>query len=1160
MTVRKMRTAGGIILQTAVCCCFVGNAFEASADSSPPRVRPMPVARAPFETSGKARVAPELLTWNYKPWAFAPEGVYHTWAEFRAGDRSVLLQGQDARLAKRAGLSGWNTTAGFGFIGVYSGKRSAQTPGKNLLAVVQMRIPGEKTNAGQPQEGDSISVDRRKNIVAWRRSAGGRTYVYGARAVGPGLVVVEYDAQIEASYDDSMAVENGITIVQEPPQGGRRGRLTIDLGESEVMRIPSAPVTSGVDFWAEDAYHVPLKPGRNLLMNPGFEQGLKGWADTRFNDRMPWNAIAKNNDGKPLVELSDEAHGGSRSLYIKGIKTGKGAGRGERISSAPLPVVPGRTYTLSWWIKTRNDASIAVDLEPPSGRIGQPGFKYERTECATKFSEPTDPSKWVRRAVSFVPTGCGVSVAVQALNECEALIDDFQLEEGNEATELDDDPVVARLRTSDRFNFIEYGRRIGASVVLSGRPMLKGAVRMRVRDYYSDTLFDQKVPIKLDKNGSGVFHPDLDAALQGLKGVFFVRYDFAAEGKKWTDYERFQICESVGLRHSSAKFFAGFTEFHERSGMAPEYTRRMKALGWGSTTWMYQKFFNEGASGEAWKANGIVPYLHAVSTELPRFDPANFGWGKKNFINYTNNCPEKIAFIREAAYKCGMECREDDVWWALFNEEEHCQKAVKAKDYDTWALYQKAAYDGLKAAFDKRGLKLHYAPTHGTVGGGEQGVASLKGYIEAGRRIGLEYDFVSVHQSWALDGASIGSWADRAKNHDMLESMLAEVGRPDMPYMQPETFYLLQMRLPSWGAIDWCDAYLGTIPSHALGNHEFLHAGLLARTFIIDLRRYPRLMMSDPWMVHPVLDRDMTPSVWPVVANTLGRLLPDPRFVACESPFVGVHGYVFRSAPGSPDHVMALWQVDKDMEVGANRGAILEMDLPVDVKCVDLMGNLRKAEGGRVPLTSAPLFFVSRDPSALLKALRGARSATLKKVEGEAGWVRPQVEVRVGRCAASGPDWSRVGPVAGNPQMKAAWNEKALYLRFEAERADTLRIALDGMADARIVKSSELGPDDSVYDFFRNAVRRVKAVNTQFADGTTNAADDAEVERDFGRRFAPQGNGGVWEISITPRFLTPTELTAGSRCGFAFAFSQSPSAPDVGDPTEWMILVLDDRN
>ena len=71
---------------------------------------------------------------------------------------------------------------------------------------------------------------------------------------------------------------------------------------------------------------------------------------------------------------------------------------------------------------------------------------------------------------------------------------------------------------------------------------------------------------------------------------------------------------------------------------------------------------------------------------------------KKNFINYTNNCPEKIAFIREAAYKCGMECREDDVWWALFNEEEHCQKAVKAKDYDTWALYQKAAYDGLKAA------------------------------------------------------------------------------------------------------------------------------------------------------------------------------------------------------------------------------------------------------------------------------------------------------------------------------------------------------------------------------------------------------------------------------------------------------------------------------
>lgn len=1116
-------------------------------------IRPLPVARAPFETSGRARVVPELLSWNYKPWAFAPPGVYHTWAEFRAGDRSVLLQGQDRRLVKYAEQGARRgTTAGFGLIGIYSGKGAAQTPGANLLAVIKMRVADEREQVSSTN--DTISIDREKNAVTWKRIGKDRAYAYEARAIGPGVVVVEYDIGLVAEFDDSEAVKKGVAIVHEPPQGGRQGRLTIDLGESATMRVASAPLTSGLDFWSEDAYHVPVKPGRNLLMNPGFEQGMKGWTDAALNQRMPYNTIVEKNGGRPLVELSDDAHGGHCSLRVKGVTNGNWI-CGERLCSAPLPVVPGRMYTLSWWFKGRSDAVMRCWLEEPSATT-RLGFKYDKTVCATKCGDPANPTKWVRRAFSFVPTGCGVVVCVSAGNECEFLVDDFQLEEGNEATEPDDDPVVARLRTGDQFNFIEFGRRIGARVALFGRPGLKGHVRMRVHDFYFETLYDREVGIQLDETGAGAFSPDLDSALRGLKGVFFVRYDFAADGKRWTDYERFQICNPVGIKHPSAKFFAEFTEFHERSSMAPEYSRRMRALGWGATTWMRHSLFNAGASGEAWKTNGIVPYLHTVITELSRFDPVRFGWKKENFTHYTNSCPDKIRLIREAAYRCGMECREDDTWWALFNEEELSQKVVQAKDYDTWAIYQKAAYDGLKAAFDKRGLKLHYAPSHGVVGGNAQGIATLKGYIEAGRKIGLEYDFVSVHQGWALDGASIGNWSDRETNHDMLEAMLASVGRPDMPYMQSETFYLVQMRLPSWGAIDWCDAYLGTIPSFALGNHEFLHAGLLARAFIIDLRRFPRLMMSDPWIKNPVLDRDMTPSVWPVVANTLGHLLPDPRFVALEKPFAGVHGYVFKSSPDGADYVMALWQVDKDLEVGAKKGDVLEMDLPDDVKCVDLMGNERKAKDGRIPLTCVPLFFTSRSSEALLKSLRTARCATLKKREDTIEWHRPQEEVKVARCAMNGPDWSIIAPVAGHPQMKAAWNENALHLRFEAEDADSLRISLDGIADARTNKSRGLGPDDSVYDFFGDAIKRVKAVNTQFADGTTTAADDEEVRRDFGRRFTPRGKGGVWEISITPRFLTPTELVEGSRCGFAFAFSRAPIAPEVGDPTEWMILTF----
>ena len=84
----------------------------------------------------------------------------------------------------------------------------------------------------------------------------------------------------------------------------------------------------------------------------------------------------------------------------------------------------------------------------------------------------------------------------------------------------------------------------------------------------------------------------------------------------------------------------------------------------------------------------------------------------------------------------------------------------------------------------------------------------------------------------------------------------------------------------------------------------------------------------------------------------------------------GWRAYVFRQG----DHgVAAVWTNERQAELGRNKGMTLSLNLPEDVRFVDLMGNRRSPfPVPRSPillsLTTAPLFVVSRDAESLVKA------------------------------------------------------------------------------------------------------------------------------------------------------------------------------------------------
>jgi hypothetical protein len=201
---------------------------------------------------------------------------------------------------------------------------------------------------------------------------------------------------------------------------------------------------------------------------------------------------------------------------------------------------------------------------------------------------------------------------------------------------------------------------------------------------------------------------------------------------------------------------------------------------------------------------------------------------------------------------------------------------------------------------------------------------------------------------------------------------MEKLGYGDAPVMFSEGFNILPFFAPRFGAVSGADAYLnGGPPSLDLGWREFLQAGAMARLYIMDLKYWPRVMNSHSWQHRLVADAAMSPFMWNMVPNTLGHLLPSPKFLG-DVKRDGWRAYVFRQ----DDHgVAAVWTNERQAELGRKKGMTLSVVLPEDVRFVDLMGNRRAvppcaADGSiSIPLTPAPLFVISRDAEGLLKSL-----------------------------------------------------------------------------------------------------------------------------------------------------------------------------------------------
>lgn len=1156
---------------------------------------PLPESPAPFRRTPLARQDVTLNSFDYRRWAFNPAARSYRWNEFSAGDKTALVTG--CRYAGFPGdLTNQGKELGFGAILLNADKRLVSEPSRLPVGEIRFVVKGTNWMPGVCLPDDKVESDAVGRRVRMSRVlvANGKTnmlsYCAAVSAQRKGVVDVAYDfgdvpCRVDVVAADGFAapVKEGDALVFAPhdqeksiavslrPEGKCKGRISIDFGMSRTYAVPLLPKTENVDFWGDDARHVPVRPTANRMTNGSFEQGLKGW-------RVIWGVPMADAVALKGEELSVVVADGITGPSALSLRTANG--RSDEICSMPLPLPPWKRHVLSFWAKGMGEGAV-LKVRPES--VGRKGcILIDGGQNKTKsFSIGCE---WQRLSFDFVPSAEGVQIRLYS-EGAEVRVDGIMLERTDGAVgEYVDDPVWGRLETAASDNCLKPGEPTCASLALTGAAGLSGTVRVRVTGFYGEEFFRRDIPFALDSKGFGSVSLPWDASLPG-EGVFVVRLDYSAAGRTWTDYDRFSVLKPAGTGHPSSRFFQQHTWFTQVGSASGRAARRMNDLGYGSTSWSSNREY--GRKGEAvslYKVAGMVNILHAVDMEIRHAHPDEYWWGKPGFDRLCEDVtPEKIAFVEEEAYRAGMNCREEDVWWTFCNEEELWNKLIKKRDFKTWYAFQDAARRGIQRAGKERGIDFKFSPTHGVANYNPHsaGREVLDGYLQQALEHKAPWDFVGVHMYQALDGSTLGE-GDRDLCTQYLIERLALQGHSDIPFAFGEGFNMLPLYIPEWGAFKWGDQYRNLSPSFSDGMREFVQAAALARQYLMDFEYYPRLLCSHSWLGIGFMDLRLTPFFHTMVPNVLGRILPDPQFVGKARPYPDVRAYCYLPKKGAKQSVVAVWTSNNDVELGFRKGDVLTVELPEDIRFCDLMGNVRRPVverlgGGRVlvriPLTPAPLFVVgaAKDSRTVLDAFARAKGGT------SAPLVPPDVLTVAGRGISSASpvdvqwaNWqslplraARSGSGLAKGGYKILWGG-GLWLRLNLQNVSEpeIRLSFDGFGDAREKTVKGLGEDDFSYLFTAKGCRRLKAVNTQFAEGTEKSATDREVADALKPIVVRKDGICEWTVRLPPRYIAPIRLQKRRNCGFLITvrdaaterteLTSAPTGEDVSErPDLW---------
>jgi len=714
------------------------------------------------------------------------------------------------------------------------------------------------------------------------------------------------------------------------------GFYLIDLGKTAAQASDTPPTVRGTDNWQSDRSHIPLSPTRNIMPNPSFEQGTRYWRSYSLGG----NHRKKQVEGELLYELSPDAKFGNKSLRINSGKV--------PLNSFSIPVVKGKTYTISYFAKALNKKGGFLQVTAGSSIQTGDWLKWKRQQ--RKIGD-----KWQRCSYTYQATSKAMCIILWAYTPI--LFDALQIEEGDKLTDFVAPPVEGNLTTADKDNHVKFGQNIDARFELTGKPGARGKVKLEVFNYYREKVFSLTDKFGLDKNGNKTIPLNIAQKKLG-KGVFVVRAEYFLPGNEnYFDFYRFVIIDPLNNTHATKNLF-GTNMSSTRFTRSEDVVMRFSQWGWGSC----------GSSVlplDYYKKYNIRQFYGALQKEY------NMHWSKPPhpwhgiWKSWEKTTPEREKELEELVYKAVKKLPNYEyLETAVAGEINGRQKMVMAGKYDDYVKLMLAARRGAKRA----NKNIIFLPDQGT-----SGFKPLRGYRETEAILkstpkGFKWDALAAHPYGDVDMID--------ERTVFFKKIAAKYGQGSVPLQYTECFNISDNYIPSWGALTWQDRYWNGRPTYDTGWAEFRQAAWAARIYIVSLKHWPRLEHVNIWVSKPFIDESLTPAMLCGAVNTLGHLFANPKFKADIRPVDGIRAYVFE------DHkkqgLTAVWstisEVDRGYEVAPTLKIKIDGKLP---EIIDLMGNKRqyKATNGEIiiPLSPAPIFVRGGTAASLQKAFSAAQ-------------------------------------------------------------------------------------------------------------------------------------------------------------------------------------------
>ena len=726
---------------------------------------------------------------------------------------------------------------------------------------------------------------------------------------------------------------------------------------------PAASIAGGVDFGANNDQRVILGPGRNLLMNPSLESGLRYFTPPRGYEYY---------GDFPLALYDGDARSGKYSLHVSW-KSGP-------VGTLGIPVQAGSEYTVSCYLKRKDGKKLSPSYKINCRLLRSADQSKSELPVDLKLTGETDRG-WSRYAGTFrTPSPI---LLLQFWPQENLLYDDLQLEAGRQATPYAGNPTGMVFQSESPENaIIDSSKNVRTSLLLRGPGGVSARCRITDYDFFGRKRDLGDFPFIFDSRGEHrIALPDSESFPDGIH-VLEVKLT-SDRLPAITDYVRFAKFRYASNRRKNSSMHgqrsAGRLYRNER--FARLWTIfGFSTLPYNKVPYPFNKEFPTGACANSeedyafLKKYNIVDwgstlFHHPWETDDTYLNGVKLEENGVPLIKLKHYSDALLKRLENEAAKLSASRPHVKVWQS--DTEPICDwQTLKDGNYLEYAKLQLALTRGLK-----RGNPAceHMPMGHYTMyqEGRDQVIAFLRAAQQSDPSI--RYRFIEIHTYRPFPELP-DTDSDLAK---FVEG-LRKIGCPDIRIRLGEGAYFYPLIAKEYNIAPWESTQnkdrfqCMNIPSYDLGWGERVGAAMVLRTMLVAYKYTPQVVQMLPWLIHTV--DEQTPLAWSIANANLSNLLGDSSFRSDIRFAPDCRAYLFDDGYGQT--VAALWKFREEMDRGRQPGipAILNLG-KLKTEFIDMMGNVLPVpqSNGRytIPLSNFPVFLrvASSDAAALEKAI-----------------------------------------------------------------------------------------------------------------------------------------------------------------------------------------------